>query len=1122
MAQGTEQHIYNELRSWPRPKYPFQDLVSPLIDELADEHYEWIDADCQFESKAAREAHKRHRLTDIAARAFPRLSLQELRPIARFTAFLAILDDYMDHSDPDELRTVQGRILAILKGQEERMPEPGFYHQIYAIRQEALDCGMQLHLFNEFVSSIIELMVGYGREKKYNASNRPPPFAVYQSIRRQTSGGLCYAKYLCMQEDYRNLPDRVLSHPDILRMHDLVARIIGYHNDFISLPKELSRKGDVVNIVISIQHELGLGLKDAYWKALEVHDADLAEFLQLQRQMPDFGEWREIAQQYVADLGIMIQGVYAWHVKNTGRYVPGAYVEPEHKKRGETKVPEKNSPSHANAMGVRLIKQAGLSIVRPRAGFDADEEEAVMSSFQGFEFTFDISHTASNAIEAEPWDMSDTATLSDSVQSFPEEFGRTYHAFRAGSYAFPNDAPEQERLALQGQTVKKLLGERLYFAPLSRARPPLRILDIATGVGDWAIEMGDLFPATTIIATDLSPIQPESVPPNVHFYVEDSTDPWDFSHTFDYIHTRSTVGCWASFETQIAQQAFDALEPGGWFESQEVDSNVCCDDGTLKPDNPVALLFNDLVEASSRLNRPPILGATLKEVYERVGFVDVQQRGVKMPIGGWPRDPTLKEIGFMWAANLLEGLAGFSYQLLNRVFNRTAEEIDVALIDVRRHLDSIRNVAATIAHDAMSYYKGNVSKNEIDVGDLQQPQYYWWVAGALWGAMLDYYYYTKDPSYNNVVLQALLAPVNMGANHDYTPKAHELEEGNDDLFFWGSAVLSAAERNFPQPNEALPSWLDLATNVFNALISRWDTSQCGGGLRWQIYPSNPNGMSYKNSVSNGGLFQLAARLARATNNNTYLDWANRVWDWSAEVGFIDQEKFHVYDGADSRDNCSKTNYHSFTYTSGIYLYGAAVLADHTGNSLWTKRTEDILRGAGWFFSPFDNSTNVMYEAACETVNSCTADMTTFKGYLSRFMWQSIKLVPSLRKEVEKYLLPSAKAAASACSGGDSGHVCGQRWYVHGFDGNQGLGQQICALETIHGLLIDDVDAPYKGDKIKVVRDTKWVPLDGPTTTGTPTKTTEPQPTETEDAATVEKAKLGLVVVVNIALVLLIC
>lgn len=170
-----------------------------------------------------------------------------------------------------------------------------------------------------------------------------------------------------------------------------------------------------------------------------------------------------------------------------------------------------------------------------------------------------------------------------------------------------------------------------------------------------------------------------------------------------------------------------------------------------------------------------------------------------------------------------------------------------------KNADSVRDVAGTLAYDTMTYYKGNTSDVPKDMGDLQDP-YYWWVAGALWGGMLDYYHYTKDSSYNDVVIQALTAPTNIGPNHDYMPPEHADEEGNDDLFFWGSAVISAAERNFPQPEKDLPSWLDIGANVFNQLVSRWDTKACGGGLQWQIYASNPNGMTYKNSVSNGGFF----------------------------------------------------------------------------------------------------------------------------------------------------------------------------------------------------------------------------------------------------------------------------
>ena len=63
---------------------------------------------------------------------------------------------------------------------------------------------------------------------------------------------------------------------------------------------------------------------------------------------------------------------------------------------------------------------------------------------------------------------------------------------------------------------------RNYFAPFSQENPPKKVLDIATGTGIWAVEMGDEFPEAKIIGTDLSPIQPQYVPLNVRFFIEDS------------------------------------------------------------------------------------------------------------------------------------------------------------------------------------------------------------------------------------------------------------------------------------------------------------------------------------------------------------------------------------------------------------------------------------------------------------------------------------------------------------------------------------------------------------------------------------------------------------------------
>lgn len=77
----------------------------------------------------------------------------------------------------------------------------------------------------------------------------------------------------------------------------------------------------------------------------------------------------------------------------------------------------------------------------------------------------------------------------------------------------------------QHEIMKLVMDGRLHLSPFSRQHPPQKILDIGTGTGIWAIEMGDQFPEAQIIGTDLSPMQPNFVPPNVRFFVEDSYVP---------------------------------------------------------------------------------------------------------------------------------------------------------------------------------------------------------------------------------------------------------------------------------------------------------------------------------------------------------------------------------------------------------------------------------------------------------------------------------------------------------------------------------------------------------------------------------------------------------------------
>lgn len=120
------------------------------------------------------------------------------------------------------------------------------------------------------------------------------------------------------------------------------------------------------------------------------------------------------------------------------------------------------------------------------------------------------------------------------------------------------------------------MGGNLYCAPI---KDPQSVLDIGTGTGIWAIDFADEFPSALVIGTDLSPIQPGFVPPNVKFYVDDFEQDWEFPEVgkFDFIHWRSLSGSTGDWP-KLYGQAFRNLKPGALLEVNEYDANVYSDD----------------------------------------------------------------------------------------------------------------------------------------------------------------------------------------------------------------------------------------------------------------------------------------------------------------------------------------------------------------------------------------------------------------------------------------------------------------------------------------------------------------------------------------------------------------
>ncbi|EMG51122.1 DFG5 Mannan endo-1 [Candida maltosa Xu316] len=363
--------------------------------------------------------------------------------------------------------------------------------------------------------------------------------------------------------------------------------------------------------------------------------------------------------------------------------------------------------------------------------------------------------------------------------------------------------------------------------------------------------------------------------------------------------------------------------------------------------------------------------------------------------------------------------------------------------------DSICAAAKLVADGAWNYYEG--FKYGGVVGMFAPPNY-WWNAGEAFGGLIDYYTFC-DPT-NDTLKQWLYDAMyhQAGENYNYIPSNQSMTEGNDDQGVWGMAIMQAVERNFTNPEAH--SWISMTQAVFNTMNARWDTGNCGGGLRWQIFTWN-SGYDYKNSISNGCLFHLAARLAKYTGNSSiYIETAEKVWQWMDDVGFLTEEdngNSRIYDGAKVENNCSTVTDLRWSYTYGVFMSGCAYLYNFTGDTIWQTRALELVEASLSYF--FANK--IMQETTCQPYNLCNNDQRSFRSLFSRCLGLTMLLMPETRDQILPYLEASAAAAAQSCSGGDDGVTCGENWSAAGWDGVYGLGEQTSSLEVIMSLIVED-------------------------------------------------------------------
>ncbi|KAF4624581.1 hypothetical protein G7Y89_g13588 [Cudoniella acicularis] len=269
-----------------------------------------------------------------------------------------------------------------------------------------------------------------------------------------------------------------------------------------------------------------------------------------------------------------------------------------------------------------------------------------------------------------------SASITSSIRNHVHENGLRYHAFKQDStyYPFPNDENEQNRDDIKHAMTMMLCEGKLHYAPLGDN--PQSILDL----------VADKYPGAAVEGVDLSAIQPNFVPPNLKFIIDDIEEEWLYpENSIDYVHMRHTAQTIKN-KPQLLDCAIQAIKPGGYFEFQEILYYPSCDDGTMTDPYPVKDWIDELNKGIANLGGDNFGASKLASQMRDAGFVNVEEIVLKLPLGTWPKDKVLKRTGLYWRVNISDGLRNICSRVFTRGLGWKMEAIDVYLIEVRKSL----------------------------------------------------------------------------------------------------------------------------------------------------------------------------------------------------------------------------------------------------------------------------------------------------------------------------------------------------------------------------------------------------------------------------------------------------
>ncbi len=254
----------------------------------------------------------------------------------------------------------------------------------------------------------------------------------------------------------------------------------------------------------------------------------------------------------------------------------------------------------------------------------------------------------------------------------------------------------------------------------------------------------------------------------------------------------------------------------------------------------------------------------------------------------------------------------------------------------------------------------------------------WWNAANAIEALIDHSLLTGTNFSSSVITNT----------YERNVKSKFFSNYYDDEGWWALAWIKAYD--LTKDGRYLVS----AETIFEDICKGWD-DVCGGGLWWK------KDRTYKAAIQNELFLAVATRLFERRAEATYLEWANKEWDWFQKSGMLNAQNL-VNNGLN--DACQNDGKPPWTYNQGVILgalvemYKIKQSGGETDAAQFLQQAEAIADAA---ITTLVNVNGILIEP-CEANNGCDGNGTQFKGIFMRNLGYLCRTLREENKDSSSY------------------------------------------------------------------------------------------------------------------------